>query len=736
MIKHHDHHDHDSHEDKKEKDAHCAHCAPAEVKVCTCKGCKGEGTTECACGCLNDETAHQHHNHQHHDHHSQEHAHHHSIGCAPGGHGHGGHDHSSHLKDYLVRFLVSTILSIPVLVLSPMIQGWLGYSFSFPGSEYVVLLLATFIFIYGGKPFFMGAYYELKAKEPAMMSLVALAITVSFVYSVLITFGLSGMDFYWELVTLIDIMLLGHYLEMKSSMVASNALESLTKLLPSTAHLYISDSETLDVPLSDLKHDQIVLVKPGEKVPVDGIVFRGTSSVDESMVTGESSPVLKAVADEVIGGTINGDGLLLVKITKLGHETYLSQVVELVNTSLQSKSKTQRLADVAAKYLFYVSIAVALITWLVWGLLGESTEFILEKVVTVIVIACPHALGVAIPLVTSISTSLAAKNGLLIKNRNAFENGRKVNHVIFDKTGTLTFGKFSVTDVIEVASTKKDILAIAYNLESASTHPIAKGIVEYAKSSDSHLDVTDYKNVAGFGVTGTINQKLSGVVSANYLKTNAISFDEKQYQTLISKGETVVYVIAENKVLGIITLKDTVKPSAKQAVHELSRMGITSHMLTGDNEVVAKVVANEVGIIHYKHSVLPHQKSDYIKDLKGYQQHIAMTGDGINDAPALAASDLGIAIGAGTDVAIETADVILVKSEPKDVVSLIKLSKTTYRKMIENLIWALAYNIITLPLAAGALHFMGVMISPALGAVFMSLSTIVVAINAQFLKIK
>ncbi|HLT00404.1 MAG TPA: copper-translocating P-type ATPase [Acholeplasma sp.] len=741
-------HNHDHKHDEKECCGSCKHDEHEEQhedkKVCSCPGCKGEGTDSCTCGCLTNESAckheghdhahHHHHDHSHHNHNHHDHSHHGHHGHHSH-HGHGGHDHSAHIKDYLIRFIISTILSIPVLIFSQQFQEWFNYSISFPFDEYVVLVLATAIFIYGGIPFFSAAYYEIKAKEPAMMSLVALAITVSYVYSVMVTFGFAGMDFYWELVTLIDIMLLGHFLEMKSSMVASDALASLTNLLPSEAHVYV-DGNTHDVPLKDLKVNQVVLVKPGEKIPVDGLILWGESSIDESMVTGESNPVFKTINETVIGGTINGDGVLRIKVTKLGEDSYLSQVVKLVNESLMSKSKTQRLADLAAKYLFYISITAALITWLAWGLVGADTDFIFTKIVAVIVIACPHALGVAIPLVTSISTSLAAKNGLLIKNRNAFENARKVKHVIFDKTGTLTDGKFTVTNVITIKRNLKGILEIAHLLEQTSTHPIAKGILEYTKNVKTTLQVVDTKNLPGYGVIGKIDGKNVAAVSQAYLNKEGIFYDKNVQADLDQQGLTIVYIVEENEVLGMLTLKDQVKPSAIYAIKELNSMGIVTHMLTGDNEAVAKRVASELGITTFRASMLPHQKSQYIDEIKIDGTFVAMTGDGINDAPALAKADLGIAIGAGTDVAIETADIILVKSEPKDVLKLIELSKKTYRKMIENLIWALAYNVFSLPLAAGALYSIGFEISPAIGAILMSLSTIIVSINAQFLKLK
>ncbi|MFA5692833.1 MAG: copper-translocating P-type ATPase [Acholeplasmataceae bacterium] len=689
-------------------------------KVCTCKGCKGEGTSTCGCGCLDEKTL----NNPHISH------------C--GHHGDDSHDHSHHMKSYLYKFIISTILSIPVIILSPIIQGWFNYSLVFPYSEYIVFGLSIIIVIYGGKPFYEGLINEIKHRSPGMMSLVSVAITISFIFSSLVTFKLvsSQMDFYWELVTLIDIMLLGHYIEMKSTMVATNALKSITELLPQTANLYLDNKETIEVPIKDLTLNQVVLVKPGDKVPVDGIIIDGVSTIDESMITGESNPVLKEINNEVLGGTINGDGSLLVKITKLGDETYLNQVIKLVDESLGYKSNTQRLADIAAKYLFYVSVSVALITWLIWGLVGASGDMILERIVTVIVITCPHALGVAIPLVTSVSTSLAARNGLLIKNRNAFENANKINHVIFDKTGTLTYGKFSVTQFINFNKDEQLTLNIANQLESNSNHPLAKGIVDFTKNKAKLIKISNFENIVGQGITATYNNELIGVVSPNYLKLNKINYNHDEYLKLISEGNTVVYIFKEKEVLGLLSLKDEIKPSAIKAINSLHKMGIHTHMLTGDNEIVADLVAKELGITSYRHSVLPHEKSNFIEELNNHGNYIAMAGDGINDAPALAMSDLGIAIGAGTDVAINTADVILVKSDPNDIVNLLKLAKSTKRKIIENLLWALGYNVITLPLAAGILEPFGISISPAFGALLMSVSTVVVALNARLLKIK
>lgn len=730
----HKHHNHESlkHDMKPSNQAETA-------KVCTCPGCMGEGSSNCSCGCLagdhecsHDDHEHHHHHHEshehmHHDHHEHEGHEHHS--------GHHGHHHHGNLNDFIIRFLISLIFTIPILILSPMIQTWFNYSLDTGFNGYISFGLATILLVYGGKPFYMGAYYELKEKAPAMMTLVTLAIVVAYGYSTAVVFGLPGMDFFWELATLIAVMLLGHYFEMKSSMVASNALESITKLLPSTAHL-ISEDGVIDVAISNLKLHQVVLIKPGEKIPVDGMVIEGTSTVDESLITGESKPIIKTINDIVIGGTINGDSTLKVKITKLGKDTYVSQVVNLVNSALESKSKTERLADIAAKYLFYVSISVALITWLVWGLLGMDGAFIAEKVVTVIVIACPHALGVAIPLVTSISTTLAAKHALLIKNRAQFEQARKINAVVFDKTGTLTEGKFVVTSVFSKHLSEREVIEIAANLESSSTHPIAKGILNHAQS----LNITPkpyhhFKNIPGLGITALNEDKTLGAVSEQYLIQENIPYDNAIVNQAMEHGETLVFVIENQMLHGMISLKDTVKPNAKEAIAQLNKMGIETYMLTGDHEVVAKNIAHELGITHYSAGILPHEKASFIESLKQTKK-VAMVGDGINDAPALASANLGIAIGAGTDLAIDSADIILVKNDPNDVVKLLSLAKKTYRKMVENLIWALFYNVITLPLAAGIFYNVGFEIAPSLGAVFMSLSTIIVAVNAQLLRIK
>lgn len=614
------------------------------------------------------------------------------------------HEHVGHGQDFLKRFVVSLLLSIPVLLFSPMIQSFFGFTLSFPYDQWVVSVLATVIFIYGGQPFFQGTRQELKLQSPAMMTLVSLAISVSYLYSVAIVLGLPGHDFFWEMVTLVDIMLLGHYIEMKSSVAAGNSLRSLTQLLPSTAILIDVDGQMHQVAIDTLNIQDVVLVKPGEKIPVDGIIVDGRSTLDESMVTGESVPVLKAFHDQVIGGTINGDGVLKVRVERLGAETYLSQVVKLVEAASASKSKTQRLADQAAKYLFYIAVVTAAITGIVWTLQGESLHFVLERVVTVIVVACPHALGLAIPLVTSISTTLSAQNGLLIKNRAAFEGARNIDTVVFDKTGTLTEGKFIVTDIDSYGVAREDMLQIAYALEDNSTHPIAKAIVQYAQTQHiERVNVQDYKNNPGKGIAAVLHGQTIQVVSPNQVRDNNLAFDEQHYQDLANQGKTIVYVLQNQQVLGYIALQDVPKDEAREAIAELKEMNITSVMLTGDNKIVAQHIAQEVGIETVIAEVLPHEKNQYITQLQKDGKRVAMTGDGINDAPSLAGADLGIAIGAGTDIAIETADVILVRSNPKDVVHLLRLSRQTYRKMMQNLIWATVYNIIALPLAAGVL---------------------------------
>ena len=647
------------------------------------------------------------------------------------------HDHHAMMvEDFRRRFFISLVITVPILVLSPMIQMFLGVDWRFTGDSYLLLLLSSVLYIYGGKPFLSGAKDELKKKEPGMMTLIAFAITVAYIYSTAAVFTKIGSDFFWELATLIVIMLLGHWIEMKSVMRASRALDELLKLMPEEAHLLNEQGETVDVPVKELKEKDRVLVKPGEKIPIDGVVYEGKSEVNESMITGESVPVVKSDGDEIIGGSINGEGILKFRVSNVGDETFLSQVIKLVKEAQESRSRTQRLADVAAKWLFYIASVSGVVTFTVWMLLGREISFAMERAVTVIIISCPHALGLATPLVTAVSTSIGAKRGLLIRDRNAFENARSLDAVVFDKTGTLTEGEFGVTDIKVHERTETEVMSIAYSVESNSEHPIARGIVREGKKRNlSRSDVTDYENMPGKGLKAKMDGKDIRVVSPGYMREESISFDEEYYEHLAEQGKTVVFVLKEKKLIGIIALSDMVRESAKEAVRVLKSMNIESIMLTGDNRKVASFVGKELGIDEIISEVLPNEKADKIDALIRQGKKVAMTGDGVNDAPALAKADLGIAVGAGTDVAIETADIILVKNNPLDVVNIIRLSKATYRKMIQNLIWATGYNLIALPLAAGVLINQGIVISPALGAVLMSLSTVIVAINARFLKI-
>ena len=644
--------------------------------------------------------------------------------------------HAMMVQDFKRRFWVSLAVMIPILVLSPMIQMFLGVDWRFPGDSYILLALSTFLFLYGGWPFLKGAKDELRHKSPAMMTLIALAIIVAYVYSAATVFGVQGSDFFWELASLIVIMLLGHWIEMRSVMGASKALEELAKLMPESAHMIMDNGETMEMPVSSLKAGQAVLVKPGEKIPIDGVVYEGDSEVNEAMITGEAVPVEKGKGDEVIGGSVNGDGILKFKVSHVGDDTFLSQVIRLVRDAQASKSNTQRLADRAAKWLFYIALITGIITFITWMAIEGNLNFAVTRAVTVIIICCPHALGLAMPLVTSVSTSLAAKNGLLIRNRAAFENARNLDTVVFDKTGTLTEGSFGVTDIKADSVSEDDLLAIAASVEENSEHPIARGIVEAGKSRElAMLRVTDYQNLTGEGLRASVDGRPVKIVSPGYLKREGIAFDEKSYSSLAGEGKTVVFILRENKLLGFIALSDVARPTAKEAVDELKQMEVASIMLTGDNQRAADYVARQLDINQVFAEVLPGDKASKIDELHRDGRRVAMTGYGVNDAPSLAKADLGIAIGAGTSVAIETADVILVKSDPLDVVGILKLSRATFKKMVQNLIWATAYNVVALPLAAGVLYYQGVVISPAAGAVLMSLSTIIVAINARLLKL-
>jgi Cu2+-exporting ATPase len=639
------------------------------------------------------------------------------------------------IGDYRKRFTVSLILTLPVLVLSPMIQELLGFKFEFTGHLYVLFALSTVIFFYGGWPFLKGLIDELKTTGVGMMTLIALAISVAYFYSTAVIFGLEGKIFYWELATLIDIMLLGHLLEMKSIMGASRSLELLVQMMPSEAHL-IENGNEREVKVSDLKGGDMIRIKPGEKIPADGIVVDGETNINESMLTGESKPVKKKKDDKVIGGSINGNGSITVTVEHTGEESYLSKVITLVQDAQKAKSKTQKLADKAAAWLTYVALAAGIITIVVWLIAGYSFEFALERMVTVMVISCPHALGLAIPLVVAISTAISAKNGLLIRNRTAFENTRKISAIIFDKTGTLTEGNFGVSkyESLNDKYNKDEILSLAASVENNSEHPIAEGIITKAK--ELKLDTKPAENfnaMTGKGIEATVDGKEIKVVSPAYVRDQGhdISIEVKS-----DSVGTTVYVLIDGQLSGFITLSDEIRKDSKEAVDLLKKSGIKVYMATGDNEAVAKHVAHELNLDGYFSEVLPDGKQAIIREMQGRGEYVAMTGDGINDAPALAAADVGIAVGSGTDVAAETADIILVNSNPLDITSLIFFGKATYNKMVQNLLWATGYNAIALPLAAGVLYSQGILVSPAIGAVLMSVSTIVVALNAQLLKRK
>ncbi len=670
------------------------------------------------------------HDHQHMHHADHEHSHH-------GAGGHAGH-HQHMIEDFRKRFWISLIVTIPIMLLSPMIQHWLGLgdALRFEGAKYVLFLLAAFIYVYGGYPFLKGLVDEIKSRKPGMMTLIAVAVTVAFIYSAVVVFGLKGEIFFWETATLIDIMLLGHWIEMKSVLGASRALEDLAKLMPSDAHKLSDDGSIKDVPVSELVSGDKVIIKPGEKIPADGAVLSGDTSVNESLLTGESKPVSKSKDSKVIGGSINGEGSITVEVQKTGKESFLSKVIELVREAQESKSKTQDLANRAALWLTIIAFTAGGLTLFVWlALENMGLAFALERTVTVMVITCPHALGLAVPLVVAVSTSLAARNGFLIRNRAAFETARRIQAIIFDKTGTLTEGKFGVTDTIALSGSMSEdsILKYAASVENYSEHPIAKAI---ASSVETYFQVSNFKAIPGKGAEGVINGKKVMVVSPGYLREHSINIVNEKIDELHKQGKTVVFLLVNDEVKGAIALADIIRKESREAVDKLKQMGVSCMMLTGDNKEVAKYVSEQIGIGEYFAEVLPDQKSEKVKEVQSRGLVVAMTGDGVNDAPALARADVGIAIGAGTDVAIETADIVLVKSNPMDVASTIELAKVTYKKMVQNLIWATGYNSFAIPLAAGVLYSLGILLSPALGAVLMSLSTVIVAINARLLKLK
>ncbi|MGQ9706376.1 MAG: copper-translocating P-type ATPase [bacterium] len=647
-------------------------------------------------------------------------------------HTHAHHDHSHHIADFKRRFWVSLVLTLPILALSEMIQMWLHFRIAFPFQGYILLILSAVVYLYGGSPFIKGTFDEVRARTPGMMTLIGTAITIAFFYSAYTVFARSGGDFFWELATLIDVMLLGHFLEAKSVMGASRAVEELARIMPTKAHI-VRDGDVIDVSVSDLKVGDIVLIRPGEKVPSDGTVIDGESHINEALLTGESKPSHKMVGSRVIGGSINVGGALKVKIEKTGDETYLAQVIELVRRVSESRSRTQDLANRAAALLFYVALGVGIITYTIWFIL-ENPLIALERSVTVLVIACPHALGLAIPLVVALSTSITAKSGILIRDRKTFEDVKDVSAVVFDKTGTLTVGDFGVSDVISIGD-EKELLELTGSVEMNSEHIIAKAVTTYAKDMGiSFKPVDDFEALLGKGAYGKVNGKDVHVGGPGLLEEMGIKVDDERIKRLSEQGKTVVYTIVNGKLAGAFALSDKIRDEAGKAVSELKKMGVRVYMLTGDSDEVAKWVAGELGIDEYFSQVLPHEKADKVLELKKRGYKVAMVGDGINDAPALVTADVGIVIGAGTDVAIESADIILIRNDPRDVIKVIDLSRKTFSKMVQNLWWAGGYNIIAIPLAAGVLKGLGIVINPAIGAILMSLSTVIVALNAQTLR--
>ena len=683
---------------------------------------------------------HEHHHHgakpaslpaQEHMHHSDK------VGMHDGhkpAHGMAGHDHHAMMiADFRKRFWIALALTIPVLLLSPMIQEFLGLSFSFTGSLYLLFALSSVVYFHGGWPFLKGAMKEIRSAAPGMMTLIAVAITVAYAYSSAVVFGLEGKLFFWELVTLIDIMLLGHWIEMRSVLGASKSLQMLVSLMPAEAHV-MENGVVHDVPLAGLKSGARILVKPGEKVPADGVIEKGESNVNESMLTGESVPVKKGKGQQVIGGAINGNGALEVIVEHTGKDSYLNKVITLVEEAQKTKSKTQHLADRAAKWLTYVALFAGFATLATWMMLGKEFVFALERMVTVMVISCPHALGLAIPLVVAISTAISAQNGLLIRNRTAFENSRKITTMVFDKTGTLTTGEFGVTRIAPLSGgmNEKELLRFAAALEQNSEHPIAVGIMDRAKKDGIAIPAAEkFEAITGKGVQATVEGREVAVVSPGYLKEKSIALPA---EGSTGAAETVVHVMVDGKLAGSIALADAIRESSADAIKQFREQGIKTYMATGDNAKVGKAVSDALGLDGFYAEVLPHQKVELIKKLQSKGEFVAMTGDGVNDAPALAQADVGIAVGSGTDVAAETADIILVKSDPRDILGLILFARATYNKMIQNLVWATAYNAVAIPLAAGVLYSFDFLLSPAVGAVFMTLSTVVVAINAQLLK--
>ncbi|ELD8114788.1 copper-translocating P-type ATPase [Staphylococcus pseudintermedius] len=676
---------------------------------------------------------HHHHQHMHESHHPHSHHMHHD-------------DHAHHHHgNFKMKFFVSLIFAIPIIIFSPMMGVQLPFQFTFPGADWMVLILATILFIYGGQPFLVGAKGEIASKKPGMMMLVTLGISVAYIYS-LYAFYLNHfsdatghtMDFFWELATLILIMLLGHWVEMNAVGSAGDALKKMAALLPDKV-IKVTNNQREEVKISDIALNDIVEVKAGESIPTDGMIVRGETAIDESLVTGESKKVQKKPNDQVIGGSINGSGTIQVKVTAVGEASYLSQVMDIIKQAQNDKSRAELLSDKVAGYLFYFAISVGMIAFIIWMLIDNHIDFALERLVTVLVIACPHALGLAIPLVTARSTSIGAHHGLMIKNRAAIETAQHIDYVMMDKTGTLTEGRFSVNhyESFKAGVSDEIVLSLFASLESQSNHPLATSIVDFAKNkSISYVQSQDVRNIPGVGLEGTINGQAYKITNVSYLEQNGFDYDQALFTKLAQQGNSISYLIDEQQVIGIIAQGDQIKDSSQQMVADLLAKGITPVMLTGDNQEVAETVAKALGINDVHAQLMPEDKESIIKAYQSKGKKVMMVGDGINDAPSLIRSDIGIAIGAGTDVAVDSGDVILVKSDPSDIIHFFTLSKRTMRKMVQNLWWGAGYNIVAVPLAAGILASIGLILSPAVGAILMSLSTVIVAINAFTLKLE
>ncbi|EGQ3691414.1 copper-translocating P-type ATPase [Staphylococcus pseudintermedius] len=676
---------------------------------------------------------HHHHQHMHESHHPHSHHMHHDD-----------HAHHHH-ENFKMKFFVSLIFAIPIIIFSPMMGVQLPFQFTFPGSDWMVLILATILFIYGGQPFLVGAKGEIASKKPGMMTLVTLGISVAYIYS-LYAFYLNHfsdatghtMDFFWELATLILIMLLGHWVEMNAVGSAGDALKKMAALLPDKV-IKVTNNQREEVKISDIALNDIVEVKAGESIPTDGMIVRGETAIDESLVTGESKKVQKKPNDQVIGGSINGSGTIQVKVTAVGEASYLSQVMDIIKQAQNDKSRAELLSDKVAGYLFYFAVSVGVIAFIAWMLIQHEIDLALERLVTVLVIACPHALGLAIPLVTARSTSIGAHHGLMIKNRAAIETAQHIDYVMMDKTGTLTEGNFSVNhyESFKAGMSDEAVLSLFASLESQSNHPLATSIVGFAKSKNiAYAQPQDVQNISGIGLEGKVGDQSYKITNVSYLEQNGFEYDKALFNKLANQGNSISYLIDEQQAVGIIAQGDQIKESSKQMVTELLVRGVTPVILTGDNLAVAEAVAEALGIQHVHAQLMPADKERMIKDYQKQGKKVMMVGDGINDAPSLIRADIGVAIGAGTDVAIDSGDVILVKSDPSDIIHFFTLSKRTMRKMVQNLWWGAGYNIVAVPLAAGILASIGLILSPAVGAILMSLSTVIVAINAFTLKLE